>query len=56
MNIPPFIDPEGSKVTVIVTDITSVSTKVKFTYDEFKIDFAPIAFAEVGSHVVEVKL
>lgn len=56
VNIPPSYDPEGSAVTLIITDLTTSLTKLQYTFANSHISFSPTAFGEVGIHTVEIKL
>jgi hypothetical protein len=54
--IPSFYDPEGSTVTFVVTDAAAVPVNFVIAVDNSKVTFLPVAFTEVGSHLITIAL
>ena len=54
--IPPNYDPEGAPVIVVVTDAAAVPVNFVVAGDYSKVIFSPIAFTEVGSHLITIAL
>lgn len=49
-------DPEGTPVIVVVTDAAAVPVNFIIAGDYSKVTFSPIAFSEVGSHLITLAL
>jgi hypothetical protein len=54
--IPAHNDPEGTPVIVIVTDAAAVPVNFILAGDYSKVTFSPLAFNEVGSHLITIAL
>jgi hypothetical protein len=57
-NLPIFAnyDPEGSPVIVVVTDAAAVPVTYVIAGDNSKVTFSPLAFTEVGSHLITLAI
>ena len=56
VSIPPFYDPEGTTVIVVVNDAAVVPVNFVIAGDYSKVTFSPIAFNEVGTHQITIAL
>ena len=56
VSIFPNYDPEGTPVIVVVTDAAAVPVNYVIAGDYKQVTFSPIAFNEVGSHLITIAL
>ncbi len=49
-------DPEGSPLTVVITDPATVPINFAIAWDNSKVTFSPLAFTEVGSHLITLAI
>ena len=52
----PNYDPEGGPLTVVLSDTATVPVNYVIAGDNSKIIFYPLAFTEVGSHLITLAL
>jgi len=52
----PNYDPEGTPVTVVISDAATIPVNYVIAGDYSKVTFFPLAFTEVGSHLITLAI